>query len=379
MFILNSSGNVHFTFERSGLMRGISKRNRGIKLLAGASIAALAALFPAKSGAAPLPNVVFDDTFNDGSTVGSASQSYSNTATPTSDSTNYDIASGKQATSSTSGTIPNGGPLKIITVSSTSAITQAAAIFTSTPVILQNVGDEIQLSLTFTNTLAVDTSSFSSAALYLGLYSSGGATPYNNMENGSSSVNTITGLNNTQINDNTGGTQNWNGFETDYFGGSKPKIYNRPAQTAGSANNTDQALVGTGQTGGYPTAGTQATYVSQSSTEAYLTAGSVYTDEITITLSSLAPNTYTLTQAIYNGSSDAGTEIGTTTSGTLAALASGVGFDGLAIGYRETAGGTGEELDVNSVEVSTNVPEPASIGLLGLAGSALMARRRRKA
>ncbi len=357
-------------------MRGISKGSRGFRVLAGASIAGLAAMYPAKSIASLLPVSVMDDTFTNGSTVDSASQSYNNTASPTSDSTNYDIASSKSSTASTSGTIPNGGPLKLITVSSTSGITQAAAVFTSTPVVLQNVGDEIELTVSFTNTAAVDTSAFSSAAVYLGLYSSGGATPYNNMGNGSSSVNTITGLNNTEISDNTGGTQNWVGYETDYFGGSKPKIYSRPAQ-ATTTTNVDQALVGTGQTGGYATAGTQSTYTSESSTEAYLTTGDVYTDEITITLS--AADIYTITQAIYNGSTDTGTEIGTTTSGPLAALGAGAGFDGLAIGYRETAGGTGEEMDINAVDVTTTVPEPATIGLLGLAGAGLLARRRRKA
>jgi PEP-CTERM motif len=331
------------------------------------------AAFPVTSAAALLPNVVFNDSLaSNGSTLDAASQSYSNTATPTATSTNYDVAASKDGTASN---FSSGNPLKVIMVSTSSGINEAQAVFTGSPVTLANIGDSVEITATFTDTAGLNQNA--SSAVYLGLYSSGGSAPYNNLGNGSSSNNTITGLNNTEINDNTGGVQNWLGYEVDYFGGQATKMYSRPAQ-ATTTNNVDQSLVGTGQTGGYTTAGSQASYTSQNSSESTLTIGNQYTDELSITLS--AAGVYTLTEALYNGADDTGTQVGTNTVGTLSSLPGGDGFDGMAIGYRESASDA-SEMDVNQIEVTTNVavPEPATLALLSVAGIGLMSRRRRHA
>jgi hypothetical protein len=52
------------------------------------------------------------------------------------------------------------------------------------------------------------------------------------------------------------------------------------------------------------------------------------------------------------------------------------GFDGLSIGYRQSDS-LASEMDISSVEVTTNVPEPASLGILSLVGLGLMHRKRR--
>jgi hypothetical protein len=52
------------------------------------------------------------------------------------------------------------------------------------------------------------------------------------------------------------------------------------------------------------------------------------------------------------------------------------GFDGLSIGYRQSAS-LASEMDISSVEVTTNVPEPVSVGVLSIAGLGLMRRKRR--
>lgn len=334
-------------------------------------VGGMAFLFPQTSRAALLSNVAFDDSLaNNGSTLDSASQSYSNPATPSSTSTNYDVASSKEAIGTPNSNLNPASPLELEMVSTSSGIAEVQAVFTSSPIQLSTIGQSIELTVTFKNTAGLNQNS--SSAVYLGLYSSGGNTPYNDMGNGSSSVNTITGINNGEINNNSGGVQAWAGYEGDYFGGSSTKIYSRPAQTIGS-NNTDQALVGEGQTGG-PT-GTEATFVNQNSSETTLTVGNTYTDEFSITLTSAG--VYSITEDLYNGSTDTGTQIGTNTLGTLTALSSG-GFDGLAIGYRQSDS-MASEMDISSVEVTTNVPvpEPASLSLLVLAGMPLLSRRRR--
>lgn len=175
--------------------------------------------------------------------------------------------------------------------------------------------------------------------------------------------------------DNTGGVAGWVGYETDAFGGSDPKIYTRPVQSG--SNNVAQALVADSQTGGVENPdGAQPTYIGESSAHDPLTAGDTYTDEFLITLT--LPGTYTLYQALYAGATDTGSPFngGTITSGPLAALTSGTGFDGLAIGFRESDSVAGE-LDIDNVEVT--VPEPATLGILSIAGLGLMRRKRRQA
>ena len=351
----------------------------GNGILAGTCIAGACALaFYQTASAALLPTVVFDDTLaTNGSTVGSASQSYSNTATPTATSTNYDIASNKEAVGGTpSSTLSMGGPLQLSMVSTSSGINEVQALFTSNPVVLTNIGDSIEITTTFNNTTGLNQKS--SSAVYLGLYNSGGSAPYNNLTNGSSTANTVTGIGNTEINDNTGGVAGWVGYESDDFGsGSSSKLYTRPAESPSLGSDDNQALVGEGQSGG-SSGGLAATYTSQESgANLSTTSGSnTYTDELTITLT--ASGVYTLSNAMYAGSSDTGTPIGSpngnATVGTLAALTGGTGFDGFSIGYRQS-NSTASEMDIESVEVT--VPEPASIGLLGLASLGLLRRKRR--
>lgn len=348
----------------------ISKNSKRNVVLAGACLAGgLALAFPAASQASLLSNVVFNDTLaTNGSTLGSS-------GAPTATSTNYDVASSKAATSSS---LTSGSPLKLIGPSTSGGVTEVQALFTSTPVQLTTIGQSVELTVTFTNAAGLNQNS--SSSVDIGLYNSGGSAPYNTLENGSAASGTQTGIDNTNAGmafDNTGGVQGWLGYEGDYFGGSSTKIYTRPAQLVSAGDNKDQALVADGQTGGVEEPdGTTASFTSQNSSETALsttTGSNTYTAELLITLS--AASTYTLSYDLYEGSSDTGTQVGTNTIGTLSGanfLTS--GFDGLAIGYRESDS-EASEMDISQVQVT--VPEPATLGILSLAGLGLMRRRRR--
>jgi hypothetical protein len=328
--------------------------------------------FPQLSQASLLANVVFNDTTaSNGSTYNSAGQSYSNAATPTSTSTNYDVASGKPATAGFNGI---GNALEIGMPSTSSGIAEVQAVFAGggstpwAPVVLASSGDEIELTVTFYDSAQINSSS--SSAVYLGLYTSGGSAPDNDLQNSGIGGGT---------NDVTNGVQNWLGYEGDAFAGAKAKLFVRPQQTG--STNANQALVGDSQTGGVqnPTGAQPGNYSQTNAGTGTLVAGNYFTDELSITLSG---GQYNLSDAFYSGQTDTGTPLESAT-GSLSALPGGDGFDGLAIGYRETNSHV-SEMDITNVEVTTTeavpppVPEPASVGILGLAGLGLLRRRPRK-
>jgi len=347
-------------------------RNRNIRILVAGAAGGLAMSLPQWSQGALLSNVAFNDVLaSNGSTLGAASQSYPNSASPTTTSTNYDIASSKDATAST---FTGGSPLALKMVSTSGGINEVQAVFTSSPVVLSTIGQEIEITATFKNAAGLNQNS--SSSVDIGLYNSGGGnTPYNNLydTNSATAPTGVSGLATANApQENSGGVQPWNGYETDSFGASSTKIYTRPSPAVGT-NNTDQALVAEGQTGG--STGTLQAFASQNSTETTLVVGNTYTDEMSITLT--GTNLYTISEALYNGSTDTGTEVGTTTTttSTVPALSSG-GFDGLALGLRESDS-LASEMDISQVEITDNVPEPATLGILALTGLGLMKRKRR--
>jgi hypothetical protein len=96
-----------------------------------------------------------------------------------------------------------------------------------------------------------------------------------------------------------------------------------------------------------------------------------------------AAGTYTINSKLYQGSSSSGTLLTSTIANNVTALNFFNSFDSLAIGFRQSTSTApnNAQLDINSINITfANIPlpEPASIGLLALGGSALLARRRRK-
>lgn len=317
---------------------------------------------------------IFTDTFTNGSTVGGASVPG---GTPSASTTSYDIASTRNSSSSAI----SSGVLSVVIPATTSAFSEAQAIFTSSPVVLTDVNDWIKLQYVFTASANVMTGTGmgNTSQLWTGLYSSASSLPLTTLAN--------SGLTSTATSGAilTAGAAPWRGFvqriaATGTNGAGTSSIYTRPAQTTGTSSAVQDLLgngVGSGAFNG-PTGVTLRT-LSGSAAPA-LTVGQQYTVDYTLTL--LGTGTLGISTGLFSGSGTGGSLL-FAASGT----ASGVNlltstFDGLAIGYRYNGGSAASSLNINSIAVTSNlVPEPASLGAATLSGAAmamLVYRRRRR-
>src|ERR1700712_3701905 len=109
---------------------------------------------------------IFNDTFNNGSTVQSAAP-----ANPTANSTAYEWFQGGSAPS---GQAITAGNLHLQERSATSEIGEVQALFTVTPVTLTTIGDWIDFTIVFKDTSGVLVSGAGTgSSLNVGLFSSG--------------------------------------------------------------------------------------------------------------------------------------------------------------------------------------------------------------
>lgn len=295
---------------------------------------------------APIPNpgTVLADVFGT-STVGSSTPS-----APTPSSVSYQVLSSKAW--SPSPTVGS-GHLKFGIGNTGSGCVEVQALFTTNPVVLASVGDNLSLMIGFTNTSGLLTQS---GALGFGIYASGQNQPVPG------------GLNGTMVNTTaanaTGNAQSWTGyFGLLYCTNGSSQICTRSPQTGTGANNQDLVTLGSSASFANPAAGGLGT--ANSAASVLLTAGAAYTELLSLTL--VATNTLAITNTLYSGTGTNGTQLS-----QFGAIASGASyltnsFDALAMGWRVTSSSSATAIDINQIMVADNLaanPATSSISYL---------------
>jgi autotransporter-associated beta strand protein len=285
------------------------------KIVATCGLLALAAPL-----AAPAQQVVFNDTFVNGSTVGSNSVPG---GTPTASFTSYDIATPKAVASLAGmGCVITNGQFNLAMIGTSSAVIEGQAIFTAYPVTLAIPGDTIDIQNVFTATTNYfSVSGFGgSASLALGLFNSGGFAPDTNMFN-----NGLT----TATTETLGHAQNWLGYRSVLIygagtGSGTAATLSRPAQNQG--NNLNQSLINNFANG--VNLGQNAQIILP------LTIGSQYTEDYSITLGT--NGSLLMTNILYSGVGNGGTVLATNYAVASGANILTTNFDALCIGGNRT-------------------------------------------
>jgi hypothetical protein len=331
----------------------MKKMKNRVGVYGASAIVACISVLSVQRGSAQV--TVFNDTFGSGSTINSGNA-------PTANSTSYDTAGSKAYTDSIGANDLN------LSLSGANGV-EAEALFTTTAVSLQNIGDFIDIQLVFNNTSNLLSSAAGANAagnqVYIGLFNSGGVAPLTTV---GASISTFV----------SGGVQNWVGYSGFIAtNGASSKIDTRTAQSAGA----DQDLLGNDVSGSNSydnPKGSQLNGASSSSsaTPASFLNGSVYTLELKIWVN--GAGSLSETNSLYTGSGTGGTVLSRsagTAAGTTNVTSS---FDGMAFGWYDK-GAVASAMDAQSIAITTNIPEP-STWMLVASGLALMVgwvRRRR--
>ena len=316
--------------------------------------------------AAPLTilaqTTVFSDNFS-GSTIQSAAP-----GAGTASAADYEVF--VQGSTAPVGYSIAPGALHFATPATGSALGEVMARFGGSPVTLANVGDYVNLSLTFVDTAGVLVAGGNAnSSVNIGLFNSGGV----NLNQG-----TFLGSGSSL----SGGSQTYLGYVGRLFLNGNASGYNRNSQTATGTTSQNQDLLfnnASSSAAFNSPLGANFTGTSGSPTgfTTGLVSGDTYTFSYTITLT--AANAVQVNNQLYTGPDTSGTQLmnftGTSTSGAFL----GASFDTLAFGFRyANAAATGGALDISKISVVTNVPEPSIMALSGLGLLALGAVRRWK-
>jgi hypothetical protein len=238
--------------------------------------------------------------------------------------TNWYVMSSKDARATSIGV----SQLDLTMAITSSGVVETAAPFGIDPVILTDIGKSLRLQVTLSTTNV--------RTLGLGLFHSGGSLPH-------------TGLINAQLTSGsstlaTGGTQEWNGYRFQLDGSTATPsvaIEARPPQPG--TNNASQSLIVPGTSSSAPT------IQLIGSADA---PGFTWTDDATFTLildlKRIAASFVEIKASVFSGPDASSAPLATATA-TSANIVD--GFDALAIGYRNRAGGTASHVRITQVSV----------------------------
>lgn len=293
------------------------------------AIALVAALMPFVSPA----TVFFSDTFGSGSTINSGSP-----ADPTSTSTAYQMLSTKSQTPTPA--INNPGDLLFGIGSTSSGVMEVQALFATNPIALVLPGDNLQLTIVFTNRSGILSPTPASSQLGIGLFYSGNIAPFNPLPGG---TNVSTALNLANY------AQKWQGYVGQIVANGN-KIMTRPSQV-NATDGWNQELVLSGSS--TSTYRNQTTVGSATTGTVTLTTGATYTEVLSITMNDV--NSLAITNTLYSGAGTGGTVV--VSSGGIATNTTFLtgGFNGFGFGYQSKASGSSNTIDVSSVVVSGSV------------------------
>jgi hypothetical protein len=255
-------------------------------------------------------------------------------AAPTATSTAYQLFSSKSWNPTPAITAND---LKFGIGSTSSGHIEVQALFSPTPIALTNVGDYLELTVTFTNTSGLFAQS---GHVGFGLYHSGGVAPIAGGMNGTA-VSGTTGV--------TGGAQGWRGYvsRVAYSGGSH-RIATRPAQTSTTGNNQDLVTEGSG-TQSY----TGAVNLATSSSTLTQAAGTQLTEALRITLA--AAGTLQIDSRLHLGADTNGTLLLSQSASASGANLLTNSFDALCVGWRDTSSAAATRMDIQSLTVTTSL------------------------
>jgi len=277
----------------------------------------------------------FADTFGSGSTLNQPP------TMPTTNSASYQTAGGVGLGACSL----SPGRLSYSLTNSESVLGEVMGMFTDTssPIVLATAGDNLTLTVVFTNTLNIlAASNSSSSTLNIGLYYTGTNTP--------NQGNIILNLGNI-----SGGSQFWVGYFSKIFVNSgSSAIYTRAPQLANGTTSQNQDLLFNNASSTQAFNNPGATSLGTTTGGAILANGAVYTETLSITLN--AANQYGVTNTLYAGAGTGGTALftqGQTTSGSTYVTG---GFNALAIGWRNTSTAAQvSTMDISSIAVSSSI------------------------
>ncbi len=285
-----------------------------------------------------------DTFFNDTFTTSTLNQA---PGTPTPTSTTYQTY---QGTAGGSEAISPGN--LTLDFTNTSELCEFVGLFTNTPIALTQPGDFMTVAVVFVNKSNIlSGAATANSTIDIGLFNSGGVSP--------NQGNIVLSTGST-----TGGTENWQGYVGRIISSGSAQLYTRPIQTPVSGTSQSQDLLFNGASSTQAFKSPPATSLgSVAGTANTLTQGGTYTEYMSITLN--AAGSLLVSNILFVGAGTGGTAQFTQAQTATNATFITAGFNGLAIGWRNSSSASQAScMSISSITVggqATSITTPPTI------------------